>query len=561
MMKRCFPVLAVILAQGLPATAQSLAPGNDTILEQELRADLFFLASDELQGRLSETPGNRTAAAFIRSRFERLGLTPMGPEGSFYQPYRLLRARLGGANELELKREDKTTLRGQLGESFFPHTFSASGSVEAELVFTGYGISAPKLSHDDYGSRALRGRIVLVLDHEPGESDPEAIFDGVVTSEYSRNLRKALYAQRAGATGILFVTDTHNHPGPSNFSRLASRSWPDPPRRIPRYTLASWAEAVRIPALQISPALAETLVRSTGRTLDQLARESEKMGGIEPVPVPSLLLRLTTSVERQSVDDRNVVAAMEGADPELKNEWVIVCAHYDHDGADGARVFNGADDDGSGTVALLEIAEAYALAARNGERPKRSVLFAAWNSEERGLLGAWAYAENPLVPLEQTVATLNMDMIGRNEEVRHGGGRRFRGLELQTAESNKNAVNIMGYSYSADLKRAVEEANRGSELQLKMRYDNNPSNLLRRSDQWPFLQKAVPSLFFHTGLHPDYHTEFDVPERIEYTKLERIARLVHQMSWDLANDETRPGFDKLDHAAATAVPQINPDQD
>lgn len=230
-----------------------------------------------------------------------------------------------------------------------------------------------------------------------------------------------------------------------------------------------------------------------------------------------------------------------------------MCAHYDHDGADGARVFNGADDDGSGTVALLEIAEAYALAARNGERPKRSVLFAAWNSEERGLLGAWAYAENPLVPLERTVATLNMDMIGRNEEVRLGGGRRFRGLELQTAESNKNAVNIMGYSYSADLKRAVEEANRGSELQLKMRYDNNPSNLLRRSDQWPFLQKAVPSLFFHTGLHPDYHTEFDVPERIEYAKLERIACLVHQMSWDLANNESRPGFDKLDQAAATAA--------
>ena len=217
MMKRCFLVLAVILAQGLPAAAQSLAPGNDTILEQELRADLFFLASDELQGRLSDTPENRTAAAFIRSRFERLGLTPMGPEGSFYQPYRLLRARLVGANELELKREDKTTLRGQLGESFFPHTFSASGSVEAELVFTGYGISAPKLSHDDYGSRALRGRIVLVLDHEPGENDPEAIFDGVVTSEYSRNLRKALYAQRAGRDGNSLRHRYPQPPGPVQF--------------------------------------------------------------------------------------------------------------------------------------------------------------------------------------------------------------------------------------------------------------------------------------------------------------------------------------------------------
>ena len=313
MVKRCFSVLVAVLAQGLPAAAQSLAPGNETILEQELRADLFFLASDELQGRLSETPENRTAAAFIRSRFERLGLEPMGPEGSYYQPYRLMRARLGGENELELMRENGTTLRGQLGESFFPQTFSASGSVEAELVFAGYGISAPKLSHSDYGSRALGGLIVLVLDHEPGERDPESMFDGVVTSEYSRNLRKALYAQRAGAAGILFVTDTHNHPGPSNFSRLAFRSWPDPPRRIPRYTLASWAEAVRIPALQISTSLAEALVNSTGRSLDELARESETAGGIEPIPVPSLLLRLTTSVERRA--STTATSSPESLDP------------------------------------------------------------------------------------------------------------------------------------------------------------------------------------------------------------------------------------------------------
>ena len=141
-------------------------------------------------------------------------------------------------------------------------------------------------------------------------------------------------------------------------------------------------------------------------------------------------------------------------------------------------------------------------------------------------------------------------MIGRNEEVRVGGGRRFRGLELQTAESNANALNIMGYTYSADLKAAVEQANRGYELELEMDYDNNSSNLLRRSDQWPFLQMGVPSLFFHTGLHPDYHTEFDIPERIEYEKLERIARLVHQLSWNVANSSTRPAFDRLNDAAA-----------
>ena len=172
------------------------------------------------------------------------------------------------------------------------------------------------------------------------------------------------------------------------------------------------------------------------------------------------------------------------------------------------------------------------------------MLFACWGSEERGpLLGAWAYTENPTFPLAQTAAVLNMDMIGRNEEVQVGGGPRFNGLEIQTAESNRNAVNILGYSRHPELSAAVERANRsavGIGLELKMRYDNNSSNLLRRSDQWPFLQNGVPALWFHSGLHPDYHTQYDRPEKINYEKMERVARLVHQSSWVIANQDGRP---------------------
>jgi Zn-dependent M28 family amino/carboxypeptidase len=245
-------------------------------------------------------------------------------------------------------------------------------------------------------------------------------------------------------------------------------------------------------------------------------------------------------VDRHVVPDRNVVALVEGDDPRLKNEWVIVSAHYDHNGADGTQIFNGADDNGSGTVALLEIAEAYALAAKAGQRPKRSVLFAAWNSEERGLLGAWAYTEQPLAPLTSIAAVLNMDMIGRNEEIPVGGGGRFAGLEVQTAESNSNALNLMAFSKVPDITAVVEKANAGIGLELKKRYDNNSSNLLRRSDQWPFLQRGVPAMGFITGLHPDYHTQYDRPEKINYVKMEKIARLVHQVSWDIANSDTRP---------------------
>jgi len=231
---------------------------------------------------------------------------------------------------------------------------------------------------------------------------------------------------------------------------------------------------------------------------------------------------------------------LEGSDPALKSEYVLVSAHFDHDGADGPRIYNGADDDGSGTVAVVEIAEAFALAAQTKELPRRSIIFAAWNSEERGLLGAWAYTEDPVVPLDKIVAVLNMDMIGRNEEVQVGGGGRFRGLEIQTAESNANATNIIGTLRSPDLRQAVEKANENIGVDLRFRYDNNVSNLMRRSDHWPFIQRGVPGIWIHTGLHPDYHTMYDRPEKINYVKMEKIARMVYQTAWDLANASTRP---------------------
>ena len=245
-----------------------------------------------------------------------------------------------------------------------------------------------------------------------------------------------------------------------------------------------------------------------------------------------------------------MVAALEGCDPKLKDEWVVISCHLDHNGADGDHIFNGADDNGSGCVGLLEIAEAYVLAAQQGHRPKRSILFAAFDSEERGLLGAYAFVERPLMPLDRIVAVLNMDMIGRNEEVPAGGGPRFRGLAIQSAESNRNALNLLGRSYSPSLTRTIEQSSALFGLTLKQDLDNNASNLLRRSDHWPFLQHGVPAVFIHTGLHPDYHTPADRPEKIEYAKMERIVRLVHQASWELAQQADRP---RLEHATAPAA--------
>jgi hypothetical protein len=532
--------LLLILLMASALTAQdSAAPRIESITQGDLRADLFFLAGDGMRGRLTNTPENALAADWIKARFERLGLKPAGPGGSYVQSYNLMTATIGAENQIEINGAS----RRRAGQDFYPLRFSSTGSVTADVVFAGFGITSPERKYDDFAGGAIKGKIALVIDHEPGERDPNSPFDGVVTAQAANPLLKALAAQEHGAVGILFVDDVHNHPGEANFEANARNYWPERTPRIDNFTLAAWMEKVRIPAAQISPALAGQILAESGRTLEQLSTASETERGITPVAINSARVEMTTSVDRHVVPDRNVLAAIEGADAKLKDEWVVVCAHIDHNGADGNEIFNGADDDGSGIVGLLEIAEAWTLAAAGGQRPRRSVLFAAWNSEERGLLGAWAYTERPTVaPLDRITAVLNMDMIGRNEEVPVGGGARFRGLDLQTAESNRNATNVIGTTRSASLKAAIERANRSIGLELKFRYDNNASNLMRRSDHWPFLQRGVPGVWFHTGLHPDYHTVYDRPEKINYEKMEKVARLVYQTSWNLAVTERTPGM-------------------
>ena len=537
-MRRTLPIVLVLLTVVSSGQTQR-APEIDSITQRDMRADLTFLASDGLGGRLTDTPGNTIAAEWIASRFERLGLKPIGDSATYYQKYTLATATLGEGNRINA---------GTFLTDWYPTRFSASATAKGELVFVGYGITSRERGYDDY-SDAVKGKIVIALDHEPGERDENSVFDGVVTSQASDQMQKTLAAQARGAVGILFVSDVHNHPQAPGSTRPpgvnGAAAWPERAPRIPRYLLGSWVEQVKIPAAVISPAVVDKLlsIGKVGRTLEELGKASETAAGSKPVPVPGPPFELTTAVVRTFIDDRNVVAAIEGSDPKLKDEVVIVCAHYDHDGINGANVLNGADDDGSGTIGVIEIAEAYALAAAKGQRPKRTVLFAAWNSEERGLLGAWAYTQKPIYPLASTVAVLNMDMIGRNEEVPEGGGgNRFRGLDVQTSESNNNAVNIIGTTRSASLKQVIDSANAGIGLTLRLRYDNNISQLMRRSDHWPFLNNGVPAVWVHTGLHPDYHTANDDADRINYPKMEKIGRMVYQASWDLANASTRPSM-------------------
>jgi hypothetical protein len=529
-----FAAAALLIALSLTAQQQAArAPAIETIRREELRADLFFLASDNMRGRLTNTPEYDLTAEWIASRFARLGLQKLGDLENYFQRFDLVTTKLGEVNKLVLGSTD-TRRNVRLSEEFYPLTFSGSGEIKARgAVMVGYGITAPEHNWDDYKGRDVKGAVVVAFDGDPDPENPKSPFDGVVTSDYANPRRKALIAQEHGATALLIVNIRRNSRGLPGF---AAAYWPKNAPRIDRFQLATDIDRIHIPVMQINLSVAEQLL---GGPLEPLQKQADAAGG-QVFMASTMPVELAASVARTVVVDRNLVAKMEGSDPALKDEAIIVSAHYDHDGADGVRVFNGADDNGSGTVAVLEIAQAYVNAAKLGQHPKRTVIFAIWGSEERGLLGSWAWTANPLWPLDKTVASLNMDMIGRNEEVPENGGPRFNGLKPQSSASNANTVNIMGYSFNPELTDMVKASNREIDLTLKMEYDNNRSNLVRRSDQWPFLQHRVPSVFFHTGLHPDYHTTGDRPERIEYPKMERIVKLVYQSSWDLSNTSKRP---------------------
>ena len=549
-MRQAWSLVLAALPQLLPAQSPTAgrAPSSDVITIPKMRADLEFLAGDALRGRLTDTPENAITLEWVAARYKWLGLKPMGANGSYFLPYGLSVSSLGtGTNELTITRGGQTTRYG-LTTGFYPLRSSASATATGDLAFAHFGIAAPPLGYDDL-SGDVRGKVLLVLEHEPGENDSTSRFDGVVTSEYTNPLKKALAAQARGAAAVLFVTDVQNHQGAQNFENASRQYWPAQPPRLLPYTLAAWADKLTIPIGQISVTLADSLVRAAGKSLADLARAAETARGSAPIPIPGVSVSVTVSVVRRTVPDRNVLAAIEGSDPNLRNEWIVIAAHPDHNGAVGDTIYHGADDNASGVVGLLAIAEAYAKAAAAGQRPKRSILFAAFNSEERGpLMGSWGYTEAPAVPLDRTIAMINLDMIGRNEEVPENGGARFRGLPVQTGESNRNSVTLLGWSRST-LTQSAERANARFNLTLKKNYDNNISQLLRRSDSWPFLQHGIPAIWFHNGLHPDYHLTSDTADRINYEKMERIVKLVHQMSWDLSRAAGRPALTTLSSRA------------
>ncbi len=525
-----------ILIAGLPA--DSLPPSVEGISASDLRSDVYFLASDEMGGRATSTSHNQIASRYLAHRFERLRLNPAGDDGSYFQYFDLVQSELSEPNRFEiLKHGFSEPTIGKLEDDFYPSPLSANGKVLAPVVFAGYGISAPELQYDDYAGIDVRHKIVLILEHEPGELDAESRFDGLVSSDYSRPRYKLLNAQQHGAAAVILVQDIENHDNGEKFSRRTRSAWPRDESRAP-LNLKVWADSIEIPAVHISQKMANHFFENTPISLAALQRQIDREYRSKSFRLPKVQSYFETKLTQKEERSRNVLASLPGSDSELRKELVIIGAHLDHVIGNDDTIYNGADDDASGIAGLLEIAEAF---SSSPERPKRSILFAAWNAEERGLLGSYYYVGHPSFALDQTMLMLQMDMIGRNEEIPDSDNHRFRGLEQQSAEENRNSLNILGYSRSRDVRRLVEDSNRRIGLSLKFRYDNHSLDLLRRSDHWPFLNRGIPVAFFHTGLHPDYHRSTDTAEKINYRKMEKIVRLVFLSAWTAANAAQPPG--------------------
>ncbi len=504
-----FPLLAAaapVAAAGGDAPLHPLPPEPEhtaAITPAEFLWEAAWLSDDARAGRDTASPGGREAAAWIAGRMKAMGLEE--PEGApgYLRPWNYRSEPVKAECLLELSREGEKPRTFACGEEWAVLGGSAPEPLEAPVVFAGYGIRAPALAYDDFAGLDCKGKVVVAFRHEPRERDPKSRWDGDRASRHSWPLAKVQSARAAGAVAVVFVNDPGNHAAdPLDEQPVVGRG--EPP----------------IPVLFARRSFAAEVLRGSGYTPECL-QEAIDMGDA-PVPVRTEAPRVRLRVVRKPVTADNLCGVLRGADPKLRDEWVVVGAHYDHVGLGQGgglnprlwgQVHNGADDNASGSAAMLEIAESFALGK---ERPRRSLLFLAFSGEEKGLLGSMAFVRKPLFPNDRVAAMVNLDMVGR---YRPGQ------LEVVAAETGST------------LKGIVDGASEG--LGLEYRHTNEG---LASSDGLSFFMVKVPTVFFFTGLHDDYHRPSDDWWLLNADGAAKVAEWAARTVRALADADGRPEF-------------------
>ncbi|MCU0642861.1 MAG: M28 family peptidase [bacterium] len=511
--KRIVSIIFVIFIVSIQfGFSQILVPqkGMDAISAEEMLSHVAYLASDEMRGRDTPSPELDQCAKYIANYFRSMGLEYVSSAKDNYQNFSLLKTRLAPEQKFSM------TINGvektyQIKEDFVPLHLAANRTVTAPVVFAGYGISAPEYKYNDYESIDAKGKIVLAFTSEPQEKDSTSVFNGIKETDHSKLNDKVLNAIDHGAVGFIYVTN------PNSRFRRPPNAWPSLMKSAPEdaipLTLGE-KEENKIVAVRIGKQLADDLISASGKTMEEIHQAIDNDLKSRSMDLSGITASITTSLECDSFKTQNVVAFLEGSDPNLKHEIVVIGGHYDHLGArNDTTIYNGADDNASGTAGVMAVAKAFTSMK---QRPLRSILFMCFAGEEKGLFGARYYAgTDPLFPIEKTVAMLNMDMIGRNDT---------------------SAVSVYGGTRSPDLKTVVMKANEKINLKL----DFNDDSRVGGSDHVPFFRKSIPFLFFNTGMHADYHQPTDTVEKINPEKMAQIARIVFASAWQVANMEEKP---------------------
>jgi Peptidase family M28/PA domain len=488
-----------------------------------LRADLEFLTSDALAGRLSLTPQAEIAARYIAADFRKTGLAAAN-DGSYLQEFPLIAFRSDAEKRgLVLTRKGET--KSWRAGADFTGSFYREVGIKAPVVFVGFGITAPEYHYDDYAGVDATGKIVLMFDHEPEEDDPRSIWNGTGQTLHAGRWTKVNNARRHGAIGVLIASEpVRKHAGLLEGARGTGQPLRGsaPPQSL--------EDAGQIPAFSISDGTLAELLVTTGRTPAEWQQTPRAM----ELPDTAVEMRSANTEQHRGIS-LNAVGLLEGSDPVLKSETLVVSGHYDHLGLLNGRVYPGANDNASGTVAVMELARMFAQGAT---RPRRSLLFVVFGSEEELMLGSFYYTSHPLRPLAGTRAAVNLDMIARDEaHIPQSQG------AIEIAADTSNVINLVGTYYSADLLKVVERGNRGVGLKLETKLErDHVLNTLFRCDHLPFLEAGIAAVWLFGGFHPGYHEPSDTVEKLNFPKMEKVIRLAYEIVAEIANADVGPRF-------------------
>ena len=479
----------------------------------ELKKHLTRIASEEFEGRETGTEGQRRAAEYIEEQFRSLGLKTAGSLKGYQQLYPLYQDSL---QETTLKINGS---KAEFGKDFItPLNVNESGKFKSRnIVFAGYGIDDPNYS--DYTSLDVKGKVVIIFQGEPKKEGKYFISGSNRSSEwtYPGLSKKIAMAASRGAAGVFLINSIQENFNP----RMVENG-----KKTGMYFPRNKAAEKSINVAQLSHAYARELIGSNFDTLLKMIRTNQlidKQWAWEK----KVKVQFRLTKHRTTINASNVLGVIEGTDK--KEEYVFLTGHYDHLGKRDGKIWYGADDDGSGTCAVIEMATAFVKAATEGHRPRRSLVFMTVSGEEKGLWGSEYYTDHPVFPLDKTTVDLNTDMIGRIDTERKSG-------------DTLNYVYVIGHDkLSSDLPVINEGANnKNTKLVLDYKFDgpNDPNRIFYRSDHYNFARKGVPILFFYDGmLKADYHRPTDTIEKINWELYEKRARMIFLTAWEMANRE------------------------